>query len=252
MTKVLQIEALDAGYGSTRVVHDLNVEVNEGEVIALLGPNGAGKTTTLSTIAGYLPPLAGRITMFGAPVAGVAPHVLARRGLGLVHDDRALFTSLTVRQNLELAFRRGKTPVDEVLELFPALARRESSKAQSLSGGEQQMLAVGRALVQRPRLLMVDEMSMGLAPIIVEGLLRHVRDFADRTGAAVVLVEQHVDLALRHADRVLVMVHGEVPLTSSAAELRADPELLRRLYLGDASPAGEVALSPLTGEIKSS
>lgn len=228
---VLDVRGLMAGHGRTQVVHGIDLRVQAGEVVALLGPNGAGKTTTLLTLAGYLPKIAGEGTILGNPLGECPAHLLVRRGLGMVHDDRALFGSLSVRENLELARRSGDQPVDEIFALFPALAKRSRQRAQSLSGGEQQMLAIGRALVQAPRLLMVDEMSMGLAPIIVESLLQHVCEYARSTGAGVLLVEQHVRLALRSADRAVVLVHGEIVLDGSARELRADPQRLHDAYL---------------------
>jgi len=230
MTTLLRVAGLCAGYDGVPVVRDLDLEVAEGEVVALLGPNGAGKTTSLLTISGILPVLHGEITLFGEPTKGRRPHQLARKGLGHVPEDRALFFQLTVRENLRLG-RRGGGDVDGVLELFPALEPLMDRRAGLLSGGEQQMLALGRALLGRPRLLMVDEMSLGLAPIIVDRLLPVLRTIARDSGCGVLLVEQHVHKALRVADRAVVLNHGDVVLTGSAAELAAEGELVASSYL---------------------
>ncbi|GAA4009047.1 MULTISPECIES: ABC transporter ATP-binding protein [Streptomyces] len=231
---VLTCEGVDAGYTKGRpVVRGFDLELLPGEVVALLGPNGAGKTTLLLTLAGLLPGLGGTITLGGEQLRSGRARAAARRGLVLVPDDRSLFTQLTARENLTIARRRGGSTVDQVLEYFPGLGRRLKVPAGMLSGGEQQMLALGRALVQDPRILLVDELSMGLAPVIVEELLPVVRRIADGTGTAVVLVEQHVRLALEVADRAVVLVHGETALSGSAARLAADPGLLERAYLGE-------------------
>jgi branched-chain amino acid transport system ATP-binding protein len=230
---VLTCEGVDAGYTKGRpVVRAVDLELLPGEVVALLGPNGAGKTTLLLTLAGLLPGLAGSVTLDGHQVRAGRARAAARRGLVLVPDDRSLFTQLTVRDNLTLARRRHGSTVDQVLDHFPALAKRLKVPAGMLSGGEQQMLALGRALIQDPRVLLIDELSMGLAPVIVEELLPVVRRIADGTGTAVVLVEQHVRPALEVADRAVVLVHGETVLTGPAARLAADPGLLERAYLG--------------------
>jgi branched-chain amino acid transport system ATP-binding protein len=230
---LLEIEDLVAGYGRTAVVRDLSLTVDAGEVVALLGPNGAGKTTTLSTAAGLLRPLSGSVRFDGAPVDVRAPARNARRGLGLVTEDRSLFASLTVAENLRLAARRGES-IEVAFEYFPALEPLVDRRAGLLSGGEQQMLAIARALVARPRLLMIDEMSMGLAPIVLERLAPVVRRIADEAGTGVLLVEQHVPVALDLADHALVLQHGDVVLRGTAAELAADPDVVRASYLADA------------------
>ena len=237
MNAVLTCEGLAAGYTKGRpVVRAFDLEVSPGEVVALLGPNGAGKTTVLLTLAGLLPGLGGTILLGGQRVRPGRARAVARSGLVLVPDDRSLFTQLTVRDNLTLARRRRGSTVDDVLDFFPALGKRLKVAAGMLSGGEQQMLALGRALIQDPRVLLIDELSMGLAPVIVEELLPTVRRMADDTGAAVVLVEQHVRLALDLADRAVVLVHGETVLSGPAARLTADPALLERAYLGEPEP----------------
>jgi branched-chain amino acid transport system ATP-binding protein len=226
----LTCEAVDAGYAKP-VVRGFDLELMPGEVAALLGPNGAGKTTLLLTLAGLLPCLGGTVTVGGQQVRGA--RAAARRGLVLVPDDRSLFTQLTVRDNLALASRRRGSTVDEVLDFFPALGKRLKVAAGMISGGEQQMLALGRALIQDPKVLLIDELSMGLAPVIVEELLPVVRRIADDKGVSVLLVEQHVRLALEVADRALVLVHGEIVASGPAATLAADPESLARAYLGE-------------------
>jgi branched-chain amino acid transport system ATP-binding protein len=239
-TVALDVEGLAAGYLGAPVVRDLNLRVGGGEVVAMLGPNGAGKTTTLETIAGLHKPMAGSVSIFGDAVAGVEAHVLARRGVALVPEGRALFPGLTVREHLRLAHGRGSASEDELLEMLPELRKTTNRKAGLLSGGEQQMLAVGRALIKRPRLLLVDEMSMGLAPVIVQRLLPVLRRAADELGASVLFVEQHVALALEIADRAYVMNHGRIVLEDDAVRLRTDRELLAASYLGEAG-AGPIA-----------
>jgi branched-chain amino acid transport system ATP-binding protein len=229
---LLDVRAVSAGYGGVPVVRDVDLSVRAGEVLALLGPNGAGKTTFLLTVAGMLTPLAGTVEVFGRPTARRAPDALARDGLALVPDDRALFGELTTEENLDVVRRRGASTTDEILDLFPALLVRRHIRAALLSGGEQQMLALGRALINRPKLLLVDEMSMGLAPEIVRSLLPVIRNAATEGGAGIVLVEQHVSLALSIADEAVVMVRGTRSLCTPAAELRANPTMLENAYLG--------------------
>jgi branched-chain amino acid transport system ATP-binding protein len=234
---LLRLDALDAGYSGSTVVRDLTLEVRAGEVVALLGPNGAGKTTTMATIAGLLPRIGGSVWLDGADVDGVPAHRLARRGLSLVPEGRALFFGMTVREHLRLAETKGSLRRDQLLELLPELEKCLDRKAGVLSGGEQQMLAVGRALVCAPRLLLVDEMSLGLAPVIVERLLPILRRVAEDLGAGVLFVEQHVSLALEVADRAYVLSHGRLVLEGAAADLRGRRDLLRSSYLGEAAVA---------------
>lgn len=225
-----------AGYGSITIVPSFSLTAESGTVVAILGPNGAGKTTLLSTLAGLLPTQAGTVTIDGVQLPSGRPATTSRSGLVLVADDRALFTTLTVEENLKAAQGKRKQGLDMAFDLFPALAGRRKVAAGNLSGGEQQMLAVARALVQEPRVLLIDEMSMGLAPVIVEQLLPMVRRIADEQRAVVLLVEQHVGLALEVADRALVLVHGQVSLDGPASELRNDPDRLEAAYFG-ATPA---------------
>ncbi len=235
MAAALECEKLCVGYAGVRVVHDVDLTVEPGEVVALFGPNGAGKTTTLHALSGLLRSQSGAVRICGQRVRGGRPHLAARSGLAFVPDDRSLFYGLTTRQNLRLAAGRRNTQsaLDQVLEYFPALRDLLGRRAGLLSGGEQQMLAVGRALGMRPKVLMVDEMSMGLAPIVVQRLLPVVRRIADELGTAVLLVEQHVDLALEVADRAYVLDRGRVAIAGRAEELRNRRDLLRASYMGE-------------------
>src|SRR5579872_535839 len=233
----LAVRDLFAGYRGVPVVRELNLEVRPGEVVALLGPNGAGKTTTLETIAGLHRPISGAVELSGESIGGKPAYVLAQRSLALVPEGRALFPGLTVREHLRLAGGRRQRAgrEEELLEMLPELRKCLGRKAGLLSGGEQQMLAVGRALVTRPRLLLVDEMSLGLAPVIVERLLPILRRAADQLGSSVLFVEQHVALALEISDRAYVLTHGRIRLEGPAAELRERRELLAASYLGEAA-----------------
>jgi branched-chain amino acid transport system ATP-binding protein len=229
---LLACSGLDAGYDQLAVARGIDLSVDPGEVVAVLGPNGAGKTTLLLTLAGFLAPLGGTISVGGEDVKGGSPRRMNAAGVVLVPDSRALFTTLTTMENLSIAASKDGMTVDEALDLFPSLQRRAKIRVAMLSGGEQQMLAVARALVQGPKVLLIDEMSMGLAPVIVEGLMPIVRQVADEAGAGVVLVEQHVHLALEVADSALVLVHGDVALQGEASSLRGDAEALEQAYLG--------------------
>ena len=234
--RLLTIENLNTGYAGVPVVRELNVHLDKGEVVALLGPNGAGKTTTLLTISGIIPLLSGNVTVLGEQVDSKNPHNNARLGLAHVAEDRSLFFNLTVKENLLLGLRGDKDSqqegLEKALELLPALRPLMDRRSGLLSGGEQQMLAMARALVSKPKLLLVDEMSLGLAPIIVEQLLPIVRNIADETGAGVLIVEQHVHLALQVADRGYVMNHGELVMSGSASDLLDSKDLLEASYLG--------------------
>jgi branched-chain amino acid transport system ATP-binding protein len=230
---VLEIVGMSTGYNGVPVVRDLDLHVDEGEVVALLGPNGSGKTTTLLTTSALNPILKGDIKVLGSSIKGQRPYRLARAGLAHVPEDRSLFFQLTVKENLRLG-ARGTSAIDQALIYFPALEPLMDRRAGLLSGGEQQMLSMARALGTKPKLLMVDEMSLGLAPIIVERLLPVLRTIATETGAGVLLVEQHVHLALEVADRAYVLSHGNLALEGDASYFRENPRVLESSYLGGA------------------
>ena len=227
---VVAARGLTAGYAGTPAIHDVDLEVRAGEVVALLGANGAGKTTTLLALAGEVPPMAGTVSIDGDQRRRRL-HQRARRGLGYLTEERCVFLQLTGWQNLRL----GRGRPDRALALFPELEEHLGKKAGLLSGGQQQMLALGRVLASAPRVLLADELSLGLAPLVVQRLLAAVRAAADE-GVAVVLVEQHVRQALAVADRVHVLRRGRVVLSGDAEDLREDADGIAAHYL-TAAPA---------------
>jgi branched-chain amino acid transport system ATP-binding protein len=237
MSVRLECRGLTAGRGATVVFGDLELDVEAGRVLALLGPNGAGKSTLLLTLAGLLPARAGTVAVDGATLRSGNPVAASRAGVVLVPDNRSLFTTLTVDENLEVARRRNGPAPRELLDVFPALEKRWRLTAGALSGGEQQMLAMARALIQQPKVLLVDEMSMGLAPLVVETLFDTVQRIASDHGAAIVLVEQHVNLALKVADEAAVLNRGTIVLRGGAGELRHDTDRIERAYFGDIEAA---------------
>jgi branched-chain amino acid transport system ATP-binding protein len=235
---LLEVDGVTSGYGKVEVLHDLCISVPEGTVVALLGPNGAGKTTTLKVISGTLPVWDGAVRYDGERLDGRSAFDIARRGITLVPEGRGIFPGLDVRENLEIGVRSGdngesrKVRMDSVLETFPRLRERLSQRAGTLSGGEQQMLALSRAFLGNPRVLLMDEISMGLAPRIVEQLFESVNELRER-GLTIVLVEQYLTYALRFADICYVLAKGRIEFVGEPAELR-DSEALASSYLGGA------------------
>lgn len=235
-TPLLEVTELRSGYGDLPVLHGVSLDVSVGEVVSVVGANGAGKTTLLGTLAGLVPASGGTIVFDGIDLTRVAPHHVAAHGLVLVPEGRKLFPFLTVVENLRLgAFHKRarsqwQQSLQEMYEMFPVLADRKDQNAGSLSGGEQQMCAIARGLMARPKLIMLDEPSLGLAPIVVEQLFQLVAALPAR-GLTVLLVEQNVSEALELSSRGSVLEQGHVTLTGSAEQLLADPEL-RKAYLG--------------------
>jgi branched-chain amino acid transport system ATP-binding protein len=229
VSALLAAEALVAGYGKVTIVRDLDLEIHESELVALLGPNGSGKTTTILTLAGDLPPLGGSVRCLGLDQTSSLDQ-RARAGLALVTDARAVFTRMTVAENL----RVFRTTPEAVVELFPELEPHIDRRVALLSGGQQQMLALGLALSRRPAVVLADELSMGLGPMIVDRLFAALRTAADG-GAGVLLVEQHVHKAMTIADRVYVMDRGRISISGTADELRQQVDAIQSSYLADTS-----------------
>jgi branched-chain amino acid transport system ATP-binding protein len=233
---VLEVAGLDASYGDALALESIDLRVEEGEIVSVVGPNGAGKSTLVNVVAGLHRSRRGRISMDGAEISSEAAHRFCDCGIAIVPEGRRLFPRMTVRENLDLgAYRKvARGSRDERLgwvhELFPRLAERSGQLAGSLSGGEQQMVAIGRALMAHPRLLLLDEPSLGLAPVIVDEVFDVVRTI-HASGVAVLLVEQNVDRALEASSRAYLLIEGQVALEGPAAELRASPEV-RRTVLG--------------------
>ena len=241
MTELLKVENLSAGYGEAVVLHGVSVSINEGETLALLGRNGTGKTTFMNTLAGATRQHGGTMRLGGADLHKMPQHERAAAGIGWVPQERNIFKSLTVHENLTAVARLTShhlngapwTP-DRVYQLFPRLAERKLNLGAQLSGGEQQMLAVGRALVTNPRLLLLDEPLEGLAPIIVQELLKAITHITRKEGLSAIIVEQHPQAILSISDRALVLDHGEVVHYSSAQDLANAPQLLNQ-FLGVSS-----------------
>jgi len=229
MSELLRIENLSAGYGEAVVLHDINLAIGEGQTLALLGRNGTGKTTLINTLAGATRQHGGSISLGGVALHKLSSHQRAAAGIGWVPQERNIFKSLTVHENLSAVARPGKWNPERVYEMFPRLAERKANLGTQLSGGEQQMLAVGRALVVNPTLLLLDEPLEGLAPIIVEELLRAIRRITQGEGLAAIVVEQHPQAILAISDEAVVLDHGTVVHADRAATLRTQPEVLERL-----------------------
>jgi branched-chain amino acid transport system ATP-binding protein len=229
MSELLRVDRLSAGYGEAVVLQDVSFALDEGATLALLGRNGTGKTTLINTLAGATRQHGGTMTLGGAALHKLAPHQRAAAGIGWVPQERNIFKSLTVDENLTAVARPGRWKPEAVYAMFPRLAERKGNLGTQLSGGEQQMLAVGRALVLNPRLLLLDEPLEGLAPIIVEELLRAIRRITREEGLSAIIVEQHPQAILAISDRAVVLDRGTVVHSGAAIELRRDPALLDRL-----------------------
>jgi branched-chain amino acid transport system ATP-binding protein len=232
MTARFECAGLMGGWGAVTAFRDVDLALDSGEVHAILGPNGAGKTTLMLTLAGLLPLHRGEVMVDGVRLRSGSAVAANRAGVVLVPDNRELLTTLSVEDNLRVASSRNGPEPRSMLEFFPALEPRWKLHAGALSGGEQQMLAMARALIQRPKVLLVDELSMGLAPQIVERLFEAIRQVAADSKCAVVLVEQYVGLALEVADSVSVLNQGRVVLSGTATDISAQTELLEQAYLG--------------------
>lgn len=233
---MLKIDNIDVYYGAIHALKGISLEVKEGEIVTLIGANGAGKSTTLRTISGLLKPKTGSITFLGQDIAGVRAHEIVKKGISQVPEGRRVFAEMTVMENLDLgAFvRKDKAGIQQdlkhVFELFPRLEERKNQSAGTLSGGEQQMLAMGRALMSRPKLLLLDEPSMGLAPLLIKEIFNIIVDI-NKSGTTVLLVEQNANMALSIANRAYVLETGRITLAGSAKELAASEDV-RKAYLG--------------------
>jgi len=229
---LVEVRGLNAYYGDSHILFDVDLHIEQGEVVALLGRNGAGKSTTLKSLMGVVTPRSGSVRFDGAEIAGRKSHMIARAGMQLVHEERRIFGTLSVEENIFLAGLSAKSrwPLARVYELFPRLKERRTNRGTDLSGGEQQMLAIARALVRSPKIVLLDEPFEGLAPVIVRDLLEACRKLA-AAGQTIVLVEQNLAATLSLAQRVYIISNGHIAHEGPAQELRAQPDLLQR-YLG--------------------
>jgi branched-chain amino acid transport system ATP-binding protein len=225
----LELDGVSAGYGETVVLEDIRLALAEGETLSIIGRNGVGKTTLLSTVMGHNTLHGGDVRLHGRTIARLPPHRRNWAGLGYVPQEREVFPSLTLRENLEVAARPGAWTIDKVFGLFPRLGERQKNRGNQLSGGEQQMLAIARALIGNPTVVLMDEPSEGLAPVIVEELARAVKRLAATEGLTMILVEQNTRLALDISPRTAVMDRGRIVFDGPSDELRRDPEKLHRL-----------------------
>ena len=232
MSVLLEVERINSYYGDSHILFDLSLHVERNEVVALLGRNGAGKSTTLKSLIGLVRPRSGRVVLDGTPTQGLPPHAIASLGLQLVPEERRIFGSLSVEENLVLAGLTAKSrwPLERVWATFPRLCERRRSRGTDLSGGEQQMLAIARALVRQPKIVLLDEPFEGLAPIIVRDLLTACRALAE-AGQTIVVVEQNISAAMSLADRVYVINNGHIVEAMTAQAVRDQPEVLHR-HLG--------------------
>jgi branched-chain amino acid transport system ATP-binding protein len=229
---LLEVTGLNTYYGDSHILFDVALRVERNEVVALLGRNGGGKSTTLKSLMGVVTPRAGSIVFDGVDIAGMKSHAIARAGMQLVHEERRVFGSLNVEENIVLAglTAEKRWPLDRIYEMFPRLKERRSSRGTDLSGGEQQMLAIARALVRDPKIILLDEPFEGLAPVIVHDLVKACRDLAD-AGQTIVLVEQNLAAALTLARRAYIINNGHIAHEGPTSEIRARPQVLER-YLG--------------------
>ena len=229
---MLSVKALNAHYGTSHVLQGVDLELHDRTILAVLGRNGVGKTTTVRAIMGLVRPSSGNVLLDGEDITGWSPHRVARAGVAYVPEGRQIFPDLSVIENIRVAERRPaeKWPLHRLLELFPALRERAGNKGAQLSGGEQQMLAIARALVSDPKVLLLDEPSQGLAPLVVRELARVVRDLCE-SGVTILLIEQNMKLAAEVADRLAIMVKGRIVYSASPAAFRADEESVRTRYL---------------------
>jgi branched-chain amino acid transport system ATP-binding protein len=228
---ILELKKINSFYGLGHILHDLSLHVAEGEVVALLGRNGAGKTTTLRSVTGLTPPRSGEIRYKGESIAGLDAHRISRKGIALVPETRDIFSFLNVKENLAIAQRKGsRWQMEMVLERFPSLKERMKNKGRELSGGEQQMLAIARALLTGPDLLLLDEPSQGLAPLIVDAVMGTIRALKQER-VSMLLVEQNAEMALQLADRVYIIDHGTAVFEGTPAQLRANTQVTAT-YLG--------------------
>ena len=234
---MLTLENVSVNYGAIEALTGISMHVEQGEVVTLIGANGAGKTTTLRTITGLLEPRDGRVTFEGANINGTATHKLVARGISMAPEGRGVFANLSVRENLQMGAYLNKNKSEiaadmrRVFEMFPRLQEREAQKAGTLSGGEQQMLAIGRALMSRPRLLLLDEPSLGLAPLVVHTIFEAIDEIRGK-GTTILLVEQNAHAALKHSDRAYVLETGRIVMEGPSKELAADPRI-KEAYLGE-------------------
>jgi branched-chain amino acid transport system ATP-binding protein len=229
---LLEVTGLNSYYGDSHILFDVALRVEKNEVVALLGRNGAGKSTTLKSVMGVVTPRAGSVKLDGVEVVGKKSHAIAQAGMQLVHEERRIFGSLNVEENLVLAglTASNKWPLERIYTMFPRLKQRRTSRGTDLSGGEQQMLAIGRALVRDPKIILLDEPFEGLAPVIVQDLMKACRELA-AAGQTIVLVEQNLAASLALANRVYIINNGHIAHEGPAADLKANPEVLHR-YLG--------------------